>query len=179
MKLETVIVAFESGKSCERIRDILESSGTAECIVCHSAAEVKRTVSHQRVTTVICGFKLPDQTAQDLFEDLPTSCAMLMVAVQNLLDLCQTDDIFKLASPVSRGDLTASVRMLLQMGHRLEKFTRPQRSGEEQAIIKEAKGLLMERHGMSEEQAHRFLQKKSMNSGAKMVQTAKLVLGGQ
>ena len=33
--------------------------------------------------------------------------------------------------------------------------------------------------GMTEEQAHRFLQKKSMDSGAKMVQTAKLVLGGQ
>ena len=179
MKLETVIVAFESGKSCERIRDILESSGTAECILCHSAAEVKRTVSHQRVATVICGFKLPDQTAQDLFEDLPTSCAMLMVAVQSLLDLCQNEDIFRLASPVSRGDLIASVRMLIQIGHRLEKFVRPQRTEEERGIIQAAKGLLMDRHGMTEEQAHRFLQKKSMDSGAKMVQTAKLVLGGQ
>ena len=66
-----------------------------------------------------------------------------------------------------------------QMGHRLEKFVRPQRSEEEMALIDEAKSLLMERHGMTEEQAHRFLQKKSMDSGAKMVQTAKLVLGGQ
>ena len=47
------------------------------------------------------------------------------------------------------------------------------------ALIDEAKSLLMERHGMTEEQAHRFLQKKSMDSGAKMVQTAKLVSGGQ
>lgn len=179
MGMEQIIVAFESPKSCDRVQEIVENSGTASCIVCRSAAEVKRTVNKQRVSTVVCGFKLPDESAEDLFADLPSSCAMLMVAVQNLLDLCQTDDIFKLASPVSRGDLTASVRMLLQMGHRLEKFARPQRSGEEQAIIKEAKGLLMERHGMSEEQAHRFLQKKSMNSGAKMVQTAKLVLGGQ
>ena len=99
MGMEQIIVAFESPKSCDRVREIVENSGTASCIVCRSAAEVKRTVN--------------------------------------------------------------------------------KRSGEEQAIIKEAKGLLMERHGMSEEQAHRFLQKKSMNSGAKMVQTAKLVLGGQ
>ena len=144
MGMEQIIVAFESPKSCDRVREIVENSGTASCIVCRSAAEVKRTVNKQRVSTVVCGFKLPDESAEDLFADLPSSCAMLM-----------------------------------QMGHRLEKFTRPQRSGEEQAIIKEAKGLLMERHGMSEEQAHRFLQKKSMNSGAKMVQTAKLVLGGQ
>lgn len=178
MEMEHVIVAFESAKSCERIREILESSGTAACVVCRSAAEVKRTVSKQRVTTVVCGFKLPDEPAQALFEDLPSSCAMLMVAVQNLLDLVQNDDIFLLASPVSKGDLIASVRMLIQMGHRLEKFIRPQRTGEEVAIIREAKALLMDRHGMTEEQAHRFLQKKSMDSGAKMVQTAKLVLGG-
>ena len=35
----------------------------------------------------------------------------------------------------------------------------------------------MDRNGMTEEQAHRFLQKKSMDSGVKMVQTARLVLG--
>lgn len=179
MEMEKVIVAFESGKSCERVRDILESSGTAACIICRSAAEVKRTVSKQRITTVVCGFKLPDEPAQALFEDLPPTCSMLMVAVQSLLDLCQNDDIFRLPSPVSRGDLAASVRMLLQIGHRLEKFIRPQRTNEEQAVIGEAKALLMDRHGMTEEQAHRFLQKKSMDSGAKMVQTAKLVLGGQ
>ena len=34
----------------------------------------------------------------------------------------------------------------------------------------------MDRHGMSEEQAHRFLQKKSMDSGSRLVQTALLVL---
>ena len=176
MKLETVIVAFESGKSCERIRDILESSGTAECIVCHSAAEVKRTVSHQRVTTVICGFKLPDQTAQDLFEDLPTSCAMLMVANQAQLDLCANPDIFKLAAPVGRGDIVASVRMLLQFAGRMDRYVRPRRSQEEEQVIHQAKQLLMARHGMSEEQAHRLLQKRSMDTGARMIQTARLVL---
>lgn len=102
MGMEQIIVAFESPKSCDRVREIVENSGTASCIVCRSAAEVKRTVNKQRVSTVVCGFKLPDESAEDLFADLPSSCAMLMVAVQNLLDLCQTDDIFKLASPVSR-----------------------------------------------------------------------------
>lgn len=179
MEMDQVIVAFENAKSCDRIREIVESSGTASCIVCRSAAEVKRIAGKQRVSTVICGFKLPDESGEELFEDLPPSCAMLMVAVQSLLDLCQNEDIFQLPSPVSRGDLIASVRMLVQMGHRLGKFIHPQRSGEERALIDEAKALLMGRHGMTEEQAHRFLQKKSMDSGAKMVQTAKLVLGGQ
>ena len=34
----------------------------------------------------------------------------------------------------------------------------------------------MERDGLSEEEAHRYIQKKSMDSGARMVQTAIQVL---
>ena len=69
-----------------------------------------------------------------------------------------------------------SVRMLLQIGRRLERYVRPRRSREEQSLIDQAKRLLMDRNDMTEEHAHRYLQKKSMDSGAKLVQTAQLVL---
>lgn len=174
--MEKVIVAFESDKSCWRVKEILESSGTAACIICKSADQVKRAVHKQHITTVVCGYKLSDESAEGLLEDLPPTCSMLVVAVQGMLDLCQSDDVFKLASPVSKGDLIASVRMLLQVGRKLEKFVRPRRSAEERAVIEQAKQLLMSRNGMTEEQAHRFLQKQSMDSGAKMIQTAQLVL---
>lgn len=175
--MEKVIVAFESEKSCKRVRELLENSGTAECIVCRSADQVRRAAGKLGVITVVCGYKFPDGSAEALFEDLPPSCTMLMLAVQSLLDLCRNEDIFKLAAPVAKGDLVASVRLLLQVGRRLERFIRPRRSTEEQALIDQAKQVLMERHGMTEEQAHHFLQKKSMDSGAKLIQTAQLVLG--
>ena len=174
--MEKVIVAFESDKSCWRVKEILETSGTAACIICKSADQVKRVVNKQHITTVVCGYKLYDESAEGLLEDLPPTCSVLVIAVQGMLELCQSDDLFKLASPVSKGDLVASVRMLLQVGHRLEKFVKPRRSEEERAVIDQAKQLLMARNGMTEEQAHRFLQKRSMDSGAKMIQTAQLVL---
>ena len=87
-----------------------------------------------------------------------------------------SDDIFKLAAPVSKGDLCASVNMVLQVGHRLEKALRPKRNEEENEAVSKAKRHLMERDGLSEEEAHRYIQKKSMDSGARMVQTAIQVL---
>ena len=176
--MEKVIVAFESDKSCRRIKDILEAAGTASCIVCRSSAEVKRVVNKLHITAVVFGYKFPDESAEDLFDDLPASCAMLLVAPRSLLELCENEDIFKLAAPVSKGDLAASVRLLLQMGRRLEKFVRPRRSDEERSVISEAKAVLMGRNGMTEEQAHRFLQKRSMDTGAKLIQTAQMVLDG-
>lgn len=174
--MEQVIVAFENTKSATRIKEILETSGTASCILCKTADQVRRTVNKLHITAVICSFKLTDQTAETLAEDLPSSCAVLVLASQNLLDLLQNDAVFQLPAPVSKGDLTASVRMLLQMGRRLERVLRPRRSPEELEVIQRAKALLMDRNGMSEEQAHRFLQKSSMDNGTKLLQTAQMVL---
>ena len=174
--MEQVIVAFENTKSAGRIKEILETSGTASCILCKTADQVRRTANKLHITAVICGFKLADQSAEALAGDLPSSCAVLVLASQNLLDLLQNDDLFQLPAPVSKGDLTASVRMLLQMGRRLERALRPRRSPEELEVIQQAKALLMDRNGMTEEQAHRFLQKSSMDNGTKLLQTAQMVL---
>lgn len=170
-----VILAFESEKSAARIREVIETAGLASCLVCRSAAEVKRMVGKRRVTAMVCGHKLRDETAESLFDDLPPWCSMLVIAMQSLLDLIGGDGIFKLAAPVSRSELLSAVETLLQAGRRYEA---PQRSDRERAVLKEAKGLLMDRHGMTEEEAHRFLQKKSMDSGSKLLQAAQMVIDG-
>lgn len=175
--METVIVAFENNKNALRVKEILEEDGAADCLVCRTADQVRRASRQFRVPVVVCGYKLGDQTAQLIFDDL-SACAMLVLARQDVLELMDNDEIFRLPAPASRVDLLASVRMLLQVGLRLEQRTRPQRSQEELALISQAKAVLMDRSGMSEEQAHRYLQKKSMNSGARLTQTAQLVLDG-
>lgn len=174
--MEQVIVAFESETSGRRIREVLESAGAASCILCRTAGQVRRVLGKRPL--VVCGYKFPDGTAEELFQDLPSTCSMLLLARQSLLDLCQSDGVFKLAAPAAKGDLLASVRMLLQVGRRSEEDPRPRRSPEDAAILARAKAVLMDRHGMTEEQAHRFLQKKSMDSGSRLVQTALLVLEG-
>lgn len=178
--MRKVIVAFENSTNSARIREILESSGEFTCLVCRNAAEVKRVVRKQRLYTIVCGFKLPDESCEDLYHDLPEGCSMLMVAQQTRLELCETEEIFKLQSPIRRGELLSSVRMLAQLQRRVPKGKGPaKRSEEEKQLVAQAKAVLMDRHGMTEEQAHRFLQKKSMDSGAKLTDTARLVLADQ
>ena len=178
--MQTVIVAFESEAVSVNIREILESEGEFSCLVCRSAAEVKRAAHKQHQSLVVCGFKLADGTCEDLFHDLPEGCFMLMVGPQARLELNETEGIFKLQSPVRRGELLASVRMLAQFQRYVPREKEPARRGEEeQKLIARAKAVLMDRHGMTEEQAHRFLQTQSMDNGAKLTDTARLVLADQ
>lgn len=53
---------------------------------------------------------------------------------------------------------------------------RKDRGPKQREVIAKAKRLLMDRNHMSEEEAHRYLQKCSMESGTNMAETAEMVL---
>ena len=52
----------------------------------------------------------------------------------------------------------------------------PKRREEEQKLIRAAKELLMDVNRMTEAEAHRFLQKRSMDSGMKLVEMAQYII---
>ncbi len=177
--MRQVIVAFERQSNCDRLREIIERGGEFSCVVCRTADQVRRAVRKLRLDIVVFGFKLGEESCESLFYDLPQRCAMLMVGPQARLELCEAEGIFKLQAPVRRSELLASVRLLAQL-HRPGRDEAPaQRSQEEQELVERAKVVLMDRHGMTEEQAHRFLQKQSMDNGARLADTARLVLADQ
>ena len=173
--MRQVIVAFERQSDCDRVREILEGSGELSCLVCRSGAQVRNAVHELHLDLVVCGFKLTDGSCESVYHDLPQRCVMLMVAPQTQLELCAGTDIFKLPTPVHRSELLASVRLLTQLiQYRDHVPTR--RSREEREMVDQAKQVLMDQGGMSEEEAHRFLQKRSMDHGARLTDTAREVL---
>ena len=94
-----------------------------------------------------------------------------MVASQSQLDLVQNPEILRLSAPASRSELLGAVEELLAQVH-----AQPLgRSQEERDCIVQAKAKLMT-EGLSEEEAHRTLQKKSMAAGVKLAQAARMIL---
>ena len=63
-----------------------------------------------------------------------------------------------------------------QEGEESARETIRKRDDSQRKIIDQAKALLIERNNMSEEEAHRYLQKSSMESGTNMLETAQMVL---
>ena len=174
--MDTVIVAFESASMCQRFSELLETTGTARCLSCCSGDQVRRLLGGQQINCVVCGSHLTDGPAEWLYEDLPPACPLLLVGPQHLLDACGSRDVFKLATPIRKEEAVSTVRLLLQFSHRMERFVRPRRSDTEQELVDRAKRLLMEHKGLSEGEAHRALQKRSMDGGTRMVQTARQII---
>ena len=81
--------------------------------------------------------------------------------------------------PIVRADLIATVNLLFSLDERPSLMVRKKlESGieDEKKVILRAKELLMQRNGMNEAQAHRFLQQKSMDAGNKMIESALITL---
>ena len=174
--MDTVIVAFESDSLCRKFRDLLEGSGSAACLICHSGSQVRRAAAAQPIYCVVCGTRLSDGPAEWLAEDLPPACSLLLVGPQHMLDACASRDVYTLATPIRREEAVSTVKLLLQFGHRMERFTAARRTSADQATVDRAKKLLMDRLGMTEDQAHRELQKRSMDAGARLSHTARQVI---
>ena len=99
---------------------------------------------------------------------------------QKIVKYCQDNGIVCAAMPIKVNDLVSTIEMMLQAQIRRRKKLRSQprkRSPEEQKIIDDAKHLLMERNNMSEQEAFRYIQKCSMDSGNTMVESATMVMG--
>lgn len=174
--MDKLIVAFASEEARRRIVRLLESGGCFPSACCRTGGEIIRAVHQLGSAVVVCGFRLRDMTAGELAHALWGEAALLVVSSPANLDLCQGENLFKLPTPVVRSDFFASLELTLGQlnGGSVRRLAR--RREEEQRLIQRAKELLMEINRMTEAEAHRFLQKRSMDAGLKMAETAQLVI---
>lgn len=174
--MANIVVAFENENNRNRVREMLEINGLSVSVSCRSGSEAIRAIRKMSGGIVVCGYKLAEMTVSDLAYDLGSLALILAIASPQQLEMCRSDNIFKLPTPFTKGDLISSVRMLLQMQEKYYKSQPPRRSEKDTADINRAKELLMTRNGMTEEEAHRFIQRRSMDTGAKAADTARLII---
>ena len=171
--MERMIIAFDRQAVAQKVSESLKLGGFRIAAVCGSCAEVLRW-SEQRQILVICGFKLPDGPCASLAGLLPQQIPILMMTSAANLELVADPRIAKLAMPISRRDLIGAVAALLEKNRRTDR--RPPRTEQQEALIRQAKALLMAGHGLSEPQAHAWLQRQSMRHGVPIFQMAARLL---
>ncbi|MCI8398366.1 MAG: ANTAR domain-containing protein [Oscillibacter sp.] len=171
-----IVVAFSREESRKRIARLLASEGWEAAAVCTSGAEVLRAVHKMGSGVVICGFRLRDMTADALAADLRGLAVVMVLAKADCLELCGGENLFKLPAPAPRSDFFATLETLADL--EATRLHRPasQRREEEQRLVRRAKELLMDVNRMSEEEAHRFLQKRSMDSGIRLAEVAQSII---
>lgn len=174
-----IIVAFPNKDNAANIRNLLAREGMTVIGVCTTGAQAMNYADTVDEGIVVCGYKLKDMLYSELREYLPDGFEMLLIASPDKWSSGLAEGVVGLNMPIKVYDLMNTVEMMLQNMDRRRRKRRQEKKGrspDQQEAIQKAKQLLMERNNMSEGEAHRYLQKSSMDSGTNMVETAEMVL---
>ncbi|MCH5270162.1 MAG: ANTAR domain-containing protein [Lachnospiraceae bacterium] len=177
--MTNIIVVFPKIEDTKSMKNLLVRNGFHVVGVCTTGTQAISQADGLNGGIVICSYKMVDMLYSELHDYLPFGFEMLMLASRQYLNECQNHDIMCLEMPLKVPDFLSTVGMMAENMERRKKKQRLQpkeRNREEKELIKEAKGLLMERNHMTEEEAHRYIQKNSMDSGTNMVETAQMIL---
>lgn len=175
----SILLAMPRIEDSNHLLQVLSSSGLMYDIeVCQSAAEVLRISNERDFGVVVCGKSLRDMSSLELADCLPEYFGMVMLTKDLSMDI-YSDKIMKLTQPIKMRELVSTIETMSSFYiQRIKKRKKApvKRSAEEEKIISDAKALLMDRNGMSEQEAFRYIQKSSMDTSRSMVESAQMIL---
>lgn len=174
-----VIVVFPKRENAVNIRNLLTRGGVDVSGVCTTGAQAIQMADMYDEGIIITGYRLSDMHYYKLREDLPENFDMILIASNDKWDGDLPRGVVGLPMPIKVFELLNAVNLILETMYRKRRKRqreKKKRDGGQQEVIKQAKILLMERNQMSEAEAHRYIQKSSMDNGTNMVETAQMIL---
>lgn len=174
-----VIIAFPKLDDAKNLRKLLIRNGYDVSMVCDSGAQVIEAVNRLDGGIVISGYRFSDMYYLEINDYLPKGFQMLLLASPAKLVECDVRNLLSLAMPFKVQDLLNTLEMMMVQYNRWRKKQKHKpkvRSGDERRVITTAKELLMECNQMTEDEAHHYIQKLSMDSCTNMVETAEMII---
>lgn len=176
-----VIVALSNEETAQKLKSILTCNGYNVMAVCTYGSEVLRAVSQYSPSIVISGYKFKDMTLLNIYENIGDDYSFLAIVNEPYKSFVQEEtDIFCISSPVNNVLLINSLDIIYQSQRRVKKLKDKvhdlEKNISDRKIIEKAKGIIMERECLNENDAFRYIQKNSMNLGMKMIDFSKNIL---
>lgn len=176
MELErrySVLAVSASLKFVETLRTLLPEGRYGPVTVLHDAAAARRALAENSYDLVLINTPLPDEFGTRLALDACESSSagvLLLVKAEHCLDIeaqVSAHGVLTLAKPTSAQLFAQTLRLLCITRERLrgmeKKAVTLQEKMEEIRLVNRAKWLLIEELKMTEQEAHRYIEKRAMD----------------
>ncbi len=177
--MTNIIVAFPKQETARKIKRMLVQNGFHAAAVCATGAQSLQSAEELSAGIVVCGSRFADMGYAELREYLPLEFEMLVLVPSAKSIERVSEQIVFLSMPVKGNELLETLRIMedkLDGRRKKQKFRPKLRTQEDRDLLDLAKLLLMERNGFSEEEAHRYIQKRSMENGVGRTDTAQMIV---
>ena len=175
-----------AAKGQEKLTEWLSSVCVGEIVTVSGAAQARRKASGDEFSLALINMPLQDESGLDLAVDLArntTAAVVLLVKAETVplvADMAVEAGVLIVPKPVNLLLFEQIVKVGISCRNRLlmykEQTARLQTRYEELKVIDRAKCLLIEHMRITEEEAHRVIEKEAMDSRMSRVRVAKKVL---
>jgi two-component system, response regulator PdtaR len=181
-----VAVADDEHEIVEYLRDVVEGLGHVVTASCTSGTDLVRACAETVPDLIITDIKMP---GLDGIEAAAVITRHVRIPVILVTSFSETDMLSRalrgtvlayLIKPINPPDLEVAIALSLRRFREFQavqdEATRLRQALDERKHIEQAKGILMRRAGLGEEEAHKRLQRLSTEQSKKLSETAKMVI---
>lgn len=168
----SVLVVSPAGRGADFLASVFDAPTFDPVVNALSAGEARRLLSSEQYDLIAINSPLPDETGIDFCIDAAQGPSGVMLFVKNdiyeiVSSQCTREGIFVIPKPNTQRNVAQSVTLLCAICERLRKYEKKTRTLREKMdsirIVNRAKWLLIERLGMTEQDAHGYIEKEAMN----------------
>ncbi|BCZ45253.1 putative two-component response regulatory protein [Clostridium gelidum] len=176
-----IIIALSNIETGNKLKSLLVQEGYDVIGLCTSGNELIRLVMQYSPDLVLVGYKFKDMSLLDVYETLVDATSFLAIVNEPYRSFIEEDtDIYCIGTKISNVLLSNAIDLIFQGKKRIKKLRdkveKLEHTLEDRKLIEKAKGKLMSTSGITENEAFRYMQKISMDSGRTMRDIASLIL---
>lgn len=175
--MTNIVVVFPKMEDGKNVKNLLVRNGYPVAAVCTTGAQALHYADGFVNGVIICAYKLPDMMYSQIQEYMPKGFEIILLASARHIAECT--DVVSVVMPFAIRDFLNTLEISIQtVVYRKRKMKQKpvERTEEDKQTINRAKSMLMQREHMKEDEAHRYLQKCSMESGSNLVEAAHMLL---
>jgi len=186
--MENALIVSNSEKNTASLIEVLKADSITRMSIVESAGAARRLFLEQDFDLVIVNMPLQDESGESLARYIASkdiSQVILLVPgehFETIAAACAEEGVLTIARPVHKTILWSTLKLAEAAQNRLKRLQAENRKLKQQIddtrIIHRAKCLLIARHNMSEQDAHRCIEKQAMNSRSTKRAIAEGILEG-
>lgn len=170
---ESALIASGVDKSTAFLTELLRTADVRQITAVPSAGEAQRLLLERDYELVVVNAPLTDESGEALSRHIASNglSQVILIVKHEYFDAvsaaCEGDGVLTVAKPIDRAVLWAALRLAgaasTRLKHMNDENLMLRQKIEDMRIVGRAKCLLASRHGMSEQDAHRYIEKHAMD----------------
>lgn len=171
--MENALIISSIEKELAFFTEMLNADSVNKIIVLKTAGEARRLILEQDFDLVIINAPLQDETGESLAQHIAVKglSQVILVVKSEYFDVissaCENDGVLTISKPVDRAIFWSALKLAGSVQSRLKRMQtedgKVKQKIEDIRIINRAKWILITHFSMSEQEAHRFIEKQAMD----------------